>query len=64
MFDFVEAVHVELPDKTINFIMSKVTREDNFFKFDNIFNNKLCSVLCPKDNFLKLLILFLVKFYV
>lgn len=58
MFGFVEAIHVELPHKAVHFVMSKEAREDDLFKFDDIAYNELSAILRPKDNFLKLLILF------
>ena len=41
MFHFMEAIHIELSDKAIHFFMSEVSREDNFFKLDYIFNDEL-----------------------
>jgi len=30
VFDFVEAIHVELPDKAVNFIVPEVFGQNNF----------------------------------
>ena len=35
VFDFMEAVHVELSDKAVHFVVSEVMRQHNFFKFYN-----------------------------
>ena len=44
MFHFVEAVHVELSDETVDFFVSKVAREDNFFEFDDILDDELQAI--------------------
>jgi hypothetical protein len=55
MFDFMEAIHVKLPNEAVHFIVSKVTRQNNLFKFYNILDDKLEAVWSPVDNLLILL---------
>lgn len=55
MFDLMEAIHVELPNKAVHFIVTEVTRKNNLFEFNNVFNDKLETVWCPVDNLLILL---------
>jgi hypothetical protein len=62
MFDFVEPIHVELSDKAIHFIVSKVTREHNLFKFNHIFDNELGPVWCPIYDLLIFLNLNIISF--
>lgn len=51
MFSFVKAVHIELPDKAINFTVSEESWQDYFFKFYNVFNGELGAVGRPINNF-------------
>ncbi len=53
VFRFVKSVHVELSNKTVNFIVSEVSRQDNFLKFLNVFDCELCSVRLPVYDFSK-----------
>lgn len=55
MLDLVEPVHVELPDKAVDFIVAEIARKDHFFKLLAVFDDKLKPVRGPVDD---LLILF------
>ena len=44
MFDLMKAIHVELSNKAVHFIVSEVTRKNNLFEFDNVFDDKLETV--------------------
>ena len=59
MFHFMEAIHIELPYKTIHFFVSEISGEDKLLKLNDIFDDKLESVRRPVDNFLILLDLWL-----
>ena len=54
---FVKAVHVQLPYKGINFVMSEVFGQDYLLKFVDVFDNELLAGKSPIGNFLKLLVL-------
>lgn len=41
MLHFVKAIHVELPDETINFFMSKVARKYDFFELHDVSDYEL-----------------------
>lgn len=41
VFDFVEAIHVELPHKAINFVVPEVFRQYDFLEFDYILDHEL-----------------------
>jgi len=55
VFDFVEAIHVELPDKAVNLIVPEVFGQNQFFQLNNVLDDELNSVGCPIYNFLVLL---------
>lgn len=57
MFYFVEAIHVELSHETVDFVMSEVSWQDNFFKFDHIFDHELETTGCPVNYLVVLFIL-------
>jgi hypothetical protein len=57
MLDFVEAVHVQLPHKTVDFFMPKVSRQYDLFKPNHIFDYKLKAIRCPVYYLVELLIL-------
>ena len=57
MFDFVEAIHVELPHKTVHLFMPKVSRKHNLLKSNHILDYKLKSIRCPVYDLVELLIL-------
>jgi hypothetical protein len=44
VFDFVEAVHVELPDEAVHFVVPEVVRQHDFFKFYDVLNDELETV--------------------
>ena len=52
-----EAVHVELSDEGVHFIVSKVFGKDNSLEFVDILDDKLSSGGGPVCNFGELLIL-------
>ena len=54
---FVESIHVKLSNKTIDFVVSKVSWKNYLLKFINIFNDELSSRGGPICDFVKLLIL-------
>ena len=41
VFDFMEAVHVELSDEAVHFVVSEVMREHDFFKFYDVLYDEL-----------------------
>ena len=47
---FMESIHIELTDETINFFMAKVFRENNFLEFIDVFNDKITTGGSPKYN--------------
>lgn len=53
MFDLMKAIHVQLTDKTIHFIMTKVSGKYYLFEFGDIFDDKLSSIHRPINNLLK-----------
>ena len=55
MLHLVEAIHVELPHKTIHLLMPEIARQDNFLKLHDVFNHKLLSIRRPVNNLLILL---------
>ena len=57
MFDLVEAVHVELPYETVDFIMPKVLRQDQLLKFIDILDDELASRWRPIGDLIVLVIL-------
>lgn len=54
MLGFVEAVHVELPYKTVHFIVPEIFGQDDFLEFGYVFNGEFCSVRGPVDDFDKI----------
>ncbi len=52
-----KAIHIELPNKTINLIMPEVSRQNNLLELINIFDDKLHSGLGPVGYLIKLIIL-------
>jgi hypothetical protein len=44
VFDFVEAVHVELPDEAVHFVVPEVVRQHDFFKFYDVLYDELETV--------------------
>lgn len=57
MFDLVETVHVELPHKTVDFVMSEVSWQHNFFEFDYVFDHELKTAGSPVDDLMVLFVL-------
>ena len=41
---FVEAVHVELPDKAVHFLVPEVAGQNNFFELYNILDDEFESI--------------------
>jgi hypothetical protein len=37
MFDFMKAVHVELPDEAVDFVVAEIVGKNDLFKFDCVF---------------------------
>lgn len=48
---FVKAIHIELPDKAIDFFVAKKPWQDNLLKLTNVLNDKLPARWCPKNHF-------------
>jgi hypothetical protein len=44
VFDFMEAVHVELPDEAVHFVVPEVVRQHDFFKFYDVLYDELETV--------------------
>ena len=55
MFDFVEAIHVELSDEAVHFVVTEVARQDHFFELDYVLDDEFESIRSPVDNLLVLL---------
>lgn len=54
---FMKTIHVELPDKTIDFLMPEILWKHDFLEFVDILNNKILARRPPKYNFAVFLIL-------
>ena len=54
MFDLVEAVHVELPDEAVDFVVAEVAGEHDFLQLLDILDDELEAVAGPVDNLLVL----------
>jgi hypothetical protein len=52
VFDFVKTIHIELPDKTVNFVMSEIFGQHYFLKFVDIADDELAAIGGPINNFL------------
>ena len=46
-----EAIHVELPDETVHFVMSKEKRKDDLFELGDVLDDKIFSSGSPKNSF-------------
>lgn len=53
----VKAIHVELTDEAIHFIVSEISRQDNLLELVDILNHELTPRRRPKTYFAKLIIL-------
>lgn len=51
VFCLVEAVHIELPDEAVDFVVSEVFREDYFLEFGNVLDSELKAIVGPVDDF-------------
>lgn len=51
MFGFVEAVHIELSYKAVNFVMPEVFWQYDFLKFGDVFDGELKATIGPVDDF-------------
>lgn len=60
----VKAIHIQLPDEAVNFVVSEVFWKHYLLKLTDVFNDKLGSSWPPEDYFGKLLILNLMTLYV
>ncbi len=54
---FMETIHVQLPNKTINFFMPEIFGENNLLKFIDVFDDKFFAICPPEYNFCVFLIL-------
>lgn len=54
MFDLVEAVHVELPDEAVHFVVAEVPGQYDFLQLLDILDDELKAVARPVDNLLVL----------
>lgn len=54
---FVKTIHIELPNKAIDFFVTEIFRKYNFLKLVDIFNYKILSGRPPEYNFAVFLIL-------
>jgi hypothetical protein len=55
VFDLVEAVHVELPDKAVHFVVAEVVRQDDLLEFQHILYDELQTIRRPVDDLLVVL---------
>jgi hypothetical protein len=55
--DFMEIIHVELPDKGGEISMSEVNWENDLLKLFNVSDNKVCSLIIPRYDIFELAIL-------
>lgn len=60
LFGFVEAIHIELPDETVHFVVSEIFGENDLFKPLDVFDGKLCSIRRPINNFCVFRTLFII----
>lgn len=54
VFDFVEAVHVELPDEAVHFVVAEVPGQYDFLQLLDILDDEFQAVAGPVDNLLVL----------
>lgn len=54
MFDLVEAVHVELPDEAVHFVVAEVPGQYDFLQLLDILDDEFQAVARPVDNLLVL----------
>lgn len=52
VFCLMEAIHVELANEAVHFVMSEKSGKDYLFEFRDIFDYELCSVRRPIDDLL------------
>jgi len=57
VFDFVEAVHVELADEAVHFVVPEVFGQDEFFHPGWVFDDELQAARGPVDYLLVLFVL-------
>lgn len=62
VFDFMEAVHVELPDEAVHLVVSEVVREHDLFEFYDIPYDELEAVRRPVNYLLVVLHLHQLRF--
>lgn len=54
VFDFVEAVHVELPDEAVHFVVAEEPGQYDFLQLLDILDDEFQAVAGPVDNLLVL----------
>lgn len=52
-----EAIHIELPYEAVDFVMPKISRQNNLLKLIDIFDDKLHTCWGPVSDFVELIIL-------
>ena len=58
-----EAVHVQLPDEAVDFVVAEIARQDNLLELRNILDDELAARWSPKSNLVELIILNKKGFY-
>lgn len=64
MFDFVEAIHVELSDEAVDLVVAEVFRQDKLLQFGTVTYDKLCAISGPMYDLMILLVLIKIKLYI
>ena len=52
MFNLMEAIHVELPHKAVNFLVPEVPGQNGFLKLEGIFDDEFLTVGGPVNDLL------------
>lgn len=59
MFGFMKAIHIQLSDKTVHFVVPEIFWKDYLLKFSNVLDGELSSVRRPIDDLDKIVYLIL-----
>ncbi len=57
VFDFVEAIHVELSHERVDFVVPEVFGKHDLLEFDHVFDHELQAARSPVNYFVVLLVL-------
>ncbi len=59
MFGFMEAIHIQLADKTVHLVVPEIFRKHYLFKFSDVLNREFSSVRRPIDDLYEIVYLLL-----